>query len=317
MKSRAEKFMMLAVQVSLAGNIILVVIKAATLVLVKSLAVATDLGISLVALIVSVMLYKSIKIASKPADFVHNYGYGKVEHVCEAMEGIIIIGIAFAILMQAMIGLVHPKHVAFPWIGMATSIIGIVINVAGGIYIGRMARISASPAIKAEALHYYLEAFISSAITVSFIVIMVLLAFGQEKIAMYIDPLAAIFVSIVISLPSFKLAKEAFFNLLDSSIEEPSKLEVIKKLSEHIDHYCEFKDLRTRNAGSRKFIELSLVLPENLSFKESHRIVNFIEKNIEKSIPRSEVRIHMEPCGMDCMHVKQKKQCPYLEEIRK
>jgi len=88
--------MMLAVKVSLVCNAILFIIKGVTLVIVNSLALAADLGISFVALGISVFLYYAIKMSNKPADVFHNYGYGKIENVTEAIEGVILVGLALA-----------------------------------------------------------------------------------------------------------------------------------------------------------------------------------------------------------------------------
>ncbi|MDD4356430.1 MAG: cation transporter [Smithellaceae bacterium] len=89
--------MMVAVRVSLICNVILFVIKIITLLIVNSLAVAADLGISAVALCVSGILYYAIKMSNKPADLFHNYGYGKVENVTEAIEVVVLIGLALAV----------------------------------------------------------------------------------------------------------------------------------------------------------------------------------------------------------------------------
>jgi cation diffusion facilitator family transporter len=316
MENSPEKYMFSAVKISLAGNIILFSIKAATLVVVHSLAVATDLAISLVSLLVSIMLFNSVKMAHRPANWMHNYGYGKVENVCEAMEGIIILGIAFAISFQALLTLMHPRDMTSPWIGLATSAAGIAVNLAGGAYIGLMARKSGSPSIKAEELHYYLEAFISTTITLAFAAIIALEHAGRDKISDYVDPIAAFIISIVIAIPSFKLAKEAFFKLLDSSMEEHGKLEVIKHLSKHIDMYCEFADLKTRTAGMNKFIELRVILPDELSFVDGHLVAKHIEEDIQRNIPHSAVRVTMEPCRKDCLLGRSSK-CPYLAGARK
>jgi len=58
--------MMLAVKVSLASNVLLFIIKAITLFIVDSLAVAADLGISAIALCVSGILYYAVKMSDKP-----------------------------------------------------------------------------------------------------------------------------------------------------------------------------------------------------------------------------------------------------------
>ncbi len=91
-----SRYMMLAVKVSLFSNIALCIIKVVALVIVDSLAIAADLGISCVGLSVSVILYYAIKISNKPADFLHNYGYGKIENVSEVIEGVVLVGLALA-----------------------------------------------------------------------------------------------------------------------------------------------------------------------------------------------------------------------------
>lgn len=304
--------MLAAVKISLIGNIILFSIKGATLLAVNSLAIATDLGISLVALLVSIFLLYSVRMASRPADTMHNYGYGKIEHVCEAMEGIIIIGIAVAISFQAVTTLLHPKHVISPALGFGASAVTTTINIVGGIYIMAMARKSASPAIRAEGFHYILEAFISGMIAVSFIIIVILNANGLEHIATYVDPVTALIVSIVIAVPSFRLAREAFFKLLDASIDESGKMDVLKHLSRHIDAYCEYDDLRTRSAGRKKFIEFKVILPSELTFEQSYGVVSALERDIARAVPHSEVRITTEPCKRDCTHTTRTGTCPYV-----
>src|SRR5512133_715730 len=119
--------MMVAVRVSLICNVILFVIKLITLLIVNSLAVAADLGISVVALGVSGILYYAIRMSSKPADLLHNYGYGKVENVTEAIEGVVLIGLALAMSVQAVLSLIRPgAGVHSPFVGLAASLIGVI-----------------------------------------------------------------------------------------------------------------------------------------------------------------------------------------------
>ncbi len=308
-----EKYMVRATLVSLFCNIALVLIKGTALMLVNSLAIAVDLGISVVGLAVSVILYYSIKLANRPADLIHNYGYGKVENVCESMEGVILIGIALAMSFQAIAHLLHPKHLNMPWLGLASSLINSMLNFGGAYYIFKMARKSDSPAIYAEGVHYRMEGFISGMIAVSFVIGMFLVANGREGIAPYVDPVAALLVSIALIVPSFKLVKGSFFKLLDASVEEDSKIEILRQLGRYIDRFCGFRDLRTRTAGRRKFVEFKLVVPEDISFKKGHEVVDLLEKDIKRHIPNCEVLVKMEPCEKDCVYVKKGERCPYLE----
>jgi len=186
------------------------------------------------------------------------------------------------------------------------------LNYGGGYYILKMAKKSGSPAIQAEGIHYRLEGVISTMIGVSFIIGMLLKAAGRFQMAIYVDPMAALAVSIFIIVPSFKLAKTSFFKLLDASMEEGSQIEILKQLSRHIESFCEFNNLKTRTAGRRKFVEFELTIPEDISFRKAHEIVGGLEDDIKEGIDNCEVSIKIIPCDKNCEFIKKGMNCPYL-----
>lgn len=303
--------MMLAVKVSLFSNVALFIIKFIAMLVVNSLAIAADLGISCVALAVSVVLYYAIKMSDKPADFFHNYGYGKVENVCELMEGAILIGLALAMSFQAIMNIIRPDGVHSPLVGLICSIIGALINFWGASFILGLAKKSSSPALKAEGVHFKLEGYISAAITLSFAVYMVITRTRFVWAANYIDPVVTLLVSALIVVPSAHLLKEAFKKLLDASIGEAGQIDVLKVLAKHIDSYCDFKDIRTRTAGRKRFVDLHLVMHENCSVKDAHRVSEAVRKDIISAMPESDVKIRIEPCKKNCVFHKTNQKCPY------
>ena len=175
-----------------------------------------------------------------------------------------------------------------------------------------MANKSASPSIFAEAHHYRIEAFISGTISVSFILLIIMKAMRLEIAALYVDPVAALIVSLIVLIPSTKHAKSSFFKLLDASVEESSQMEIVKQFVSHFDKFCEFKDLKTRTAGRKKFIEFKLIFPEDISLKKGFQMVSHLERDIKSSIPECEVLIKMEPCEKKCEFVLKGAKCPYL-----
>jgi len=308
------QYMMKAASISLWFNVVLFVFKLAALMIVHSLAIATDFAITVVGLTVSIILYNSLKLSVRPADLLHNYGYGKVEHVCEAMEGMVLMGIAAIMSFQAFASFFHPAQVTFPWVGFASSTLSLTLNFVGAFFIFKLAKKSLSPAVKAEGVHYMLEGVISTAIACAFIVTILLKQNHYTSIEPYIDPAVTIFVGVLISLPSVKLTKQAFVNLLDISIEEPSKMETVVRLAQHSDCYCNFKDLKTRTAGHKKFIEVKIVMPKDMPFSHAHRVVSKIEKDVADGVPDSEVTVVMVPCSKDCGLMQDNKPCPYFRQ---
>lgn len=313
MHSKKEQYTIEAALISLWFNVALFSFKFVALLIVHSLAITTDFAITVVGLTVSVVLYKSLKLSARPADLFHNYGYGKVEHVCVAMEGVVLMGIAFMMSFQSLSSFFHPKHISYPWVGFASSALSFSLNFIGGFLILRLAKKGRSPAAKAEGLHYMLEGMISAAIACAFIIAIAIKNTVYAGIGPYLDPAVTLLVSAAICVPSVKLARQAFVDLLDASIEEPSKMEVIVRVAKHADHYCNFKDIRTRNVGRKKIIELKLIMPRDMSFAKAHEIASRIEKDIAEGVPDSEVTITTLPCSKDCGLMQDNKPCPYLK----
>ncbi len=293
--------MLLAAKISLFGNIILFTLKIIALCKVNSLAIATDLGVTVVGLVVSLILYYSVNLSSKPADFLHNYGYGKIEHVCEALEGVVLIGIALAMSFQAIIHFFHTSEMAAPWLGFGFSVVGSTINFIGAAWILKIGKTCNSPAVHAEGVHYKLEGFISLTVAGAFLAAVFLEHTPLGFITPYLDPAATLAVSFLIAIPSFNLAKHAFVKLLDSSIEEDGKIEILAQLGKYIDQCCEFRDLRSRSSGREKFVELKLVLPPAMSFVAAHELSTRVAKDLEENIRHCSATVTTVPCTENCV----------------
>jgi len=313
MKGSKQVAMLKAARLSLAGNILLFSVKLTALFLVRSLAIATDLGITVAGLIVSVILYQSVKVSSRPADLAHNYGYGKIEHICEAIEGIVLIGIALVMSVQAVIHIYHPIKIDMPWLGFGFSIFSAAVNFIGSAWILSLAVLCRSPAVRAEGIHYRLEGFISLTIASAFLLAIFLMPTALKPWTVYLDPGATLIVSVWITVPSFQMARHAFLKLLDASLEEGSKMEVIKQLGKYLGRCCEFRNVHSRSAGRKKFVECDIVLPRQMSFVEAYRISCEIEKNLQNNLPGCDATVRIIPCDENCVFRPLPIQCPYFK----
>lgn len=310
---RKERYMITAALLSLWFNVGLFAVKVTALIFVKSLAIAADLAITVVGLTVSVILYQSIKLSNKPANLAHNYGYGKVEHVCEAIEGVVLVGIALVLTILAVNSFTHPSHIPFPWLGLLSSCIGFSLNFIGTFFLFDLAKKSRSPAVKAEAVHFKLEGFISFSIAAAFLMTIAVKGTRLGFLECYIDPSVTIIVCAAILLPSVKLSRQAFFNLLDASIDETNKIDIVTQLGAHAENYCNFKNIKTRQAGHKKFIEITIILPRDMSFEKAYLIAEKMENDIRCSVKGSDVAVKIEPCKKDCVLISDGLVCPYLK----
>ena len=168
--------------------------------------------------------------------------------------------------------------------------------------------------MRAEGVHYQLEGFISITVAASFL-LTVLLSLTPLKIwAAYLDPIATFFVSLLIVPSSFHLAKQAFVKLLDASLEEKGKMEVMKQLGKYLDRCCEFRGVRSRSSGRKNFVELKLVLPKDMPFPDAYNLAARVECDLLEKIPECEATVSIVPCDGDCAILSSANKCPYLPE---
>jgi divalent metal cation (Fe/Co/Zn/Cd) transporter len=199
-----------------------------------------------------------------------------------------------------------------PWLGFGFSILSVIVNFIGSAWILSLANICHSPAVHAEGIHYRLEGFISLTIAMAFLLAILLMPTPLKPWTVYLDPMATLIVSAWIFAPSFQMARHGFLKLLDVSLEEGSKMEVMKQLVKHLELCCEFRDVRSRSSGLKKFVECSVILPRGMSFHEAYKIAGQIEKDLRDNIPRCEATVRIVPCDESCAILASSQKCPYL-----
>jgi len=69
---------------------------------------------------------------------------------------------------------------------------------------------------------------------------------------------------------------------------------------EHGGELVGFHELRTRKAGSWRFIDLHLVVPKYASVEQAHNLCDHLELDIETRLSYTSVTIHIEPCTIEC-----------------
>ena len=94
--------------------------------------------------------------------------------------------------------------------------------------------------------------------------------------------------------------RESFAELVDVRLPEAEEEEIISCLLEYRTKLAGFHKVRTRKAGSQRFVDLHLMLPKNASVEEAHQMCDHLEQDIANRLPNSNVTIHVEPCSVEC-----------------
>jgi cation diffusion facilitator family transporter len=162
-----------------------------------------------------------------------------------------------------------------------------VVNILVSRKLYKVAKKTDSIALEADALHLKTDVYTSLGVAVGLLLLWIT---GWHLL----DPLVAIAVALLILWESYKLMKNAFSPLVDTSLSAEENQIIREEISRR---GFSFHKLRTRKSGSFRFAELHLEMPENMELKDVHRICDEIENAIVTRIRNIDISIHVEPVG--------------------
>lgn len=226
----------------------------------------------------------AITMASRPGDAKHPYGYSKIETLSAVMISLLLFYVSFEIITSAIVrfnGVGIPNVTYDSFIIM---IITLVINIFVARYEYSVGKKLQSDLLISDSKHTRSDVLATIAILLSLIFIKM----GYP----ILDPI----LSIIIALLIIKTAFEILFNnlnvLIDKSIIAP---EDVLKVLEHVDGINEVHNIRTRGTNSNVFLDMHLVVDDNLNIKQAHKIAHICEDELKSKYPQIEdVLIHLE-----------------------
>ncbi|OGU61246.1 MAG: cation transporter [Ignavibacteria bacterium GWF2_33_9] len=237
-------------------------------------------------LVAAAITYFSVRISDKPADNQHNFGHGKIENLSALIETILLFVTCVWIIYEATSRLLSGNFEIDVSIWAYIVVISsILIDLWRSSALSKAAKKFDSQALEADALHF------STDIWSSFVVLIGLISyqFGFQ----YADSIAALIVAIIVISVSYRLGKRAINVLIDAKPDDKYSI-VIDILSKSYK-INGFKNLRMRSAGAYVFVEVDILLNQNLTLELAHTISHEIEDTIISNIPNANVHIHIEP----------------------
>lgn len=277
-----------AANLAIAVAALLIVIKAIAWWKTGSISILAAMTDSVVDLFASITNVIVLRFALQSADENHAFGHGKAESLAAIAQSAFIAGSATFLLLQGIHKLTAP-HLIEAELGVIVSIISIVLTALLVIYQKRVVKLTKSPAIEADSLHYQTDLLMNAAILVA----MILNLFGF----IYADAVFAIGIAFYIAFNAFKMFWEAVQVLLDRALPDEEVQQIIQMAS-HNPQIIGIHDLLTRQVGATRFIQLHLELRDDLTLLEAHEITEQLEEEILAVFPKTEIIIHQEPTSI-------------------
>jgi cation diffusion facilitator family transporter len=110
-----------------------------------------------------------------------------------------------------------------------------------------------------------------------------------------LDPLIAIAVALNIIWTGLRLLRETASGLLDRSLPKEEQQIVFDVLGNYHQQGIVFHALRSRVAGSRRFISLHILVPGGWTVQRGHDLCEAIEEELTRALPKTHVFTHLEP----------------------
>jgi cation diffusion facilitator family transporter len=260
------------------------------------LAQAVDSFLDLFAVVVTLV---AIRIATRPADEEHPFGHGKAENMAAIAQAVLIFLAGGSIIYSAVHRIITQTHLELTEAGIGVMLVSIVASLLLSRYLLRVSRQEDSPALQANAHNIAADVYSAAAVLVGLLVV----RFTGLSV---IDPILALLVALFILKVAYDVLKKSFGGLVDVRLPEAEENIIKAAIREHFgetEHFGEVVDfhaLRTRKAGSQRYIDLHLVMPKDTSVAEAHRMCDHLEQDIESRLPNTDVTIHVEPCDENC-----------------
>lgn len=279
-----------AATASLALGATLAALKLAAAVATGSLAVLSSLVDSLADIGASAITYLSVRVSRQPPDRGHRFGHGKAESLSALAQSAMVAGSALFILVDAARRVVEPVPVRQPEVGVAVMAFAIVATLALVAYQRRVVQLTGSRAIAADRLHYTADLATNLSVLASLLVV-------SRTGWLWLDPLLGLAIAAYLGRQAYAIGREAVRVLMDHELPPEDRARVRAIVLAHPE-VRGMHDLRTRESGTTRFVELHVELDADMTVRAAHDVTDALEAELGAAFPDAEVMIHQEPAGL-------------------
>jgi cation diffusion facilitator family transporter len=280
-----ERYALMSVAAALAT----IVLKTAAWKVTGSVGLLSDALESLINLAAALLAFGMLRLAASPPDAEHPYGRFKAEYVASGVEGALIMLAAAGIAWSAIPRLAAPTPIEAPGLGLALSTAASAINFGIALLLLKAGRHHRSIALEADGHHLMSDVWTSAGVLA-----------GVALVALtgwlVLDPLIALAVALHIVWTGAVLMRRSFRGILDQALDTVEIATIEKIFAEYRHrHGVEFHALRTRQAGSRRFISFHLLVPDEWTVVRAHALSEEIEERIRELLEGAIFLTHIEP----------------------
>jgi len=228
----------------------------------------------------------AIRYSLQPADKEHRFGHGKAESIAGLFQSAFIAGSAAFLWLHAIGRLQEPQPLQQTDIGVIVMAASLLLTVSLVFFQRYVTRQTRSTAIEADSLHYL------SDILSNLAVLLVLLL--NDYLWPQADALLGIALSLYIFYSAGTIAYRAIQSLLDRELPDSDRERIIEIVT-NTPQVLGLHELRTREAGHMRFIQLHIDLDKTIDLQTAHNIADEVQTALLAEFPDADILIHPDP----------------------
>ena len=287
---RFERCQKCGERTALAGiwtNVVLVILKITVGVTSGSNACIADGLHSASNIITAFAIIISHKIGSKARNSRFHYGYGKIEFVAAGAISLLITAGGVLLIFVSIDHLMREPKVSPHF----SAVLMAVISLGANEMLFRFMRCAGvqlkSQTIMANAWANRADCFSSLAVIIGVV--------GSKLGFHHLDPIAALFVVVVIIRVSVKILVDSVKALMDSSVNNVYGEQITEIVGDVAD-VRGVRKLRTRHIGKKIWVDLDILVDPNSTMDEGNRVAESVKTALKRKIADLErVMVHLKP----------------------
>ncbi len=264
--------------INLAVNLALAVLKFVIGLIATSRALIAGALYSINDVLSGVIVIISLRVAQRPPDQQHPYGYGKAEFIAIGIVSTVLAGAVIFILIFSVVDIIRgvdaPPHAIALLVAAAT--------MATNEFLARrgfcVAHHLGSPVLRTSAEHNRADAISSLATIVG--------VSGALMGLHLLDPIVAIFETVHIVWLSGSLLGNSLSGLMDAGLPA-NEVNRIRSACSGVPGVLRVVTLRSRQAGPKSWVDAEVALPLGLTIKEAHQITEEVRRAIRRALGRA------------------------------
>lgn len=286
---------LLAVNIGLAANTLLAVLKTSVGIVGHSPALLADGINSTSDVAYGIVVKVFMRLSGKPADKEHPYGHDRLESIAAVVVGAFVITTAISIfwasinnvyeLLTKVSDFQGASQLAL-WIALFTIILKIWLS----FWTSRIGKLTKSSVITALAADHRNDIFSALAATIGII-------FGQMGF-LWVDPLAGGIVSIIILITGVEIIRESAADLMNTLPGKDLTEDIHNKLKT-LDEVLEVEEIHGHRFGLYMVVNITIGVSPDFTVAEGDRIATRVEEILVKEIDyMRRVFVHYHPVKM-------------------